>query len=56
MKSVKTITGVKEMEHARLRERYIMETEPKYDYLLAEDRKKVVEVVGEIAHRHSLAG
>ena len=54
VKSAKTITGIREEEHARFREPHAVETEPEHDYVLAEDQQNVVELVEEIARRHSL--
>lgn len=51
VKSVKTITGITEIEHGRLREAHAVESEPKHDYVLAEDQQKMVE---KIARRHNL--
>ena len=53
VKSVRTVTGTVEVEHARLREVHAVETEPKHEFILSEDQQKIVEIVQNISRRHS---
>jgi len=54
VKSAKVVTGTVQVQHARLRESYAVETEPKHDYVLDEGQKKVLQLVKEIAFKHGL--
>jgi len=53
VKSVRTVTGTVEVEHARLREVHAVETEPKHEFILSEDQQKIVEIVQNISRRNS---
>jgi hypothetical protein len=53
VKSVRTVTGTVEVEHARLREVHAVETEPKHEFILSEDQQKIFEIVQNISRRHS---
>jgi glutaredoxin len=57
VKSVKTITGTAEVMHRRWGARgggYDEEIRPEYDYVLAENQQKIVEIVKQIARRYRL--
>ncbi len=54
VKSIKTVTGTVEVEHARMREVHAVETEPKHEYILPEDQQQAIETVKSISREYSV--